>query len=313
MFLIISPCGQFFPIFASAKFKLEMEKNGVIIGIGEVLFDLLPEGKQLGGAPANFAYHTTCLGCNGVAVSAVGCDSLGDEIVELLTTNGVNHHIARVDAPTGTVRVTLDERGIPCYEICEGVAWDKLQLNDEVLALAKSCDAICFGTLAQRSEMSRKAICDLIDAIPAERNALVIYDINLRQNYYSKELIEASLNRCNILKINDEEFSTIAPMLNFVADDFEVGARELIERYGLKMVVVTCGEKGSLVVTKNEVSKLETPKVEVVDTVGAGDSFTAALCVGLLQGKEIREVHRKAVEVAAFVCKNAGAMPPYEE
>ena len=289
-----------------------MEKNGVIIGIGEVLFDLLPEGKQLGGAPANFAYHATCLGCNGVAVSAVGCDSLGDEIVELLTTNGVNHHIARVDAPTGTVRVTLDERGIPCYEICEGVAWDKLQLNDEVLALANRCDAICFGTLAQRSEVSRKAIYSLIDAIPAERNALVIYDINLRQNYYSKELIEASLNRCNVLKINDE-FFTIAPMLNFSADDFVVGARALIERYELKMVVVTCGEKGSIIVTKNEVSKLETPKVEVVDTVGAGDSFTAALCVGLLQGKEIYEVHRKAVEVAAFVCKNAGAMPPYEE
>ena len=290
-----------------------MEKNGVIIGIGEVLFDLLPEGKQLGGAPANFAYHATCLGCNGAVVSAVGRDSLGDEIVELLTTNGVNHHIARVDAPTGTVRVTLDERGIPCYEICEGVAWDKLQLNDEVLALANRCDAICFGTLAQRSEVSRKAIYSLINAIPAERNALVIYDINLRQNYYSKELIEASLNRCNVLKINDDEFFTIAPMLNFSADDFEVGARTLIERYGLKVVVVTCGEKGSIIVTKNEVSKLETPKVEVVDTVGAGDSFTAALCVGLLQGKEIYEVHRKAVEVAAFVCKNAGAMPPYEE
>ena len=290
-----------------------MEKNGVIIGIGEVLFDLLPEGKQLGGAPANFAYHATCLGCNGVVVSAVGRDSLGDEIVELLTTNGVNHHIARVDAPTGTVRVTLDERGIPCYEICEGVAWDKLQLNDEVLALANRCDAICFGTLAQRSEVSRKAIYSLINAIPAERNALVIYDINLRQNYYSKELIEASLNRCNVLKINDDEFFTIAPMLNFSADDFVVGARTLIERYGLKVVVVTCGEKGSIIVTKNEVSKLETPKVEVVDTVGAGDSFTAALCVGLLQGKEIYEVHRKAVEVAAFVCKNAGAMPPYEE
>ena len=290
-----------------------MEKNGVIIGIGEVLFDLLPEGKQLGGAPANFAYHATCLGCNGVVVSAVGRDSLGDEIVELLTTNGVNHHIARVDAPTGTVRVTLDERGIPCYEICEGVAWDKLQLNDEVLALANRCDAICFGTLAQRSEVSRKAIYSLINAIPAERNALVIYDINLRQNYYSKELIEASLNRCNVLKINDDEFFTIAPMLNFSADDFVVGARTLIERYGLKVVVVTCGEKGSIIVTKNEVSKLETPKVEVVDTVGAGDSFTAALCVGLLQGKEIREIHRKAAEVAAFVCKNAGAMPPYEE
>ena len=290
-----------------------MERDGVVIGIGEILFDLLPEGRQLGGAPANFAYHATRLGCNGVAVSAVGCDSLGDEIVELLSTNGVNHQIARVDAPTGTVRVSLDERGVPCYEICEGVAWDQLQLNDEVLALAKSCDAICFGTLAQRSEMSRKAIYDLIDAIPAERNALVIYDINLRQHYYSKELIEASLNRCNVLKINDEEFRTIAPILGFAADNFELGTRALIERYGLKMVVVTCGEKGSIIVTKNELSQLETPKVEVVDTVGAGDSFTAALCVGLLQGKKICEVHRKAVEVSAFVCKNAGAMPPYEE
>ena len=290
-----------------------MERDGVVIGIGEILFDLLPEGRQLGGAPANFAYHATRLGCNGVAVSAVGCDSLGDEIVELLATNGVNHQIARVDAPTGTVRVSLDERGVPCYEICEGVAWDQIQLNDEVLALAKSCDAICFGTLAQRSEMSRKAIYDLIDAIPAERNALVIYDINLRQHYYSKELIEASLNRCNVLKINDEEFRTIAPMLGFAAANFELGARALIERYGLKMVIVTCGEKGSLIVTQNELSQLETPKVEVVDTVGAGDSFTAALCVGLLQGKEIREVHRKAVEVSAFVCKSAGAMPPYEE
>ena len=290
-----------------------MARDGIIIGIGEVLFDLLPEGKQLGGAPANFVYHATRLGCNGVAVSAVGCDSLGDEIVELLSTNGVNHQIARVDAPTGTVRVTLDERGVPCYEICEGVAWDRLQLNDEVLALANRCDAICFGTLAQRSEMSRKAIYDLIDAIPAERNALVIYDINLRQHYYSKELIEASLNRCNVLKINDEEFCAIAPRLGFAADNFELGARALIERYGLKMVIVTCGEKGSLIVTQNELSQLETPKVEVVDTVGAGDSFTAALCAGLLQGKDIREVHRKAVEVAAFVCSNAGAMPSYEK
>ena len=290
-----------------------MERDGVVIGIGEILFDLLPEGRQLGGAPANFAYHATRLGCNGVAVSAVGCDSLGDEIVELLATNGVNHQIARVDAPTGTVRVSLDERGVPCYEICEGVAWDRLQLNDEVLALANRCDAICFGTLAQRSEMSRKAIYDLIDAIPAERNALVIYDINLRQHYYSKELIEASLNRCNVLKINDEEFRTIAPILGFAADNFELGARALIERYGLKMVIVTCGEKGSLIVTQNELSQLETPKVGVVDTVGAGDSFTAALCAGLLQGKDIREVHRKAVEVAAFVCSNAGAMPSYEK
>ena len=290
-----------------------MNNDGIIIGVGEVLFDLLPEGKQLGGAPANFAYHATCLGGNGVAVSAVGCDAFGDEIIEILTAKGVNHHIARVDAPTGTVRVTLDERGIPCYEICEGVAWDKLQLSDEVLSLASRCDAICFGTLAQRSEVSRKAIYSLIEAIPAERDALIIYDINLRQHYYSKEFIETSLRYCNILKINDEEFATVATMLELATDDFEVGARKLIERYELRMVIVTCGENGSIIVTEDEVSQLDTPKVNVVDTVGAGDSFTAALCVALLQGKPLREVHRKAVEVAAFVCSNVGAMPPYEE
>ena len=290
-----------------------MNNDGVIIGVGEVLFDLLPEGKQLGGAPANFAYHATCLGGNGVAVSAVGCDAFGDEIIEILTAKGVNHHIARVDAPTGTVRVTLDERGIPCYEICEGVAWDKLQLSDEVLSLASRCDAICFGTLAQRSEVSRKAIYSLIEAIPAERDALIIYDINLRQHYYSKEFIETSLRYCNILKINDEEFATVATMLELATDDFEVGARKLIERYELRMVIVTCGENGSIIVTEDEVSQLDTPKVNVVDTVGAGDSFTAALCVALLQGKPLREVHRKAVEVAAFVCSNTGAMPPYSE
>lgn len=290
-----------------------MNNDGVIIGVGEVLFDLLPEGKQLGGAPANFAYHATCLGGNGVAVSAVGCDAFGDEIIEILTAKGVNHHIARVDAPTGTVRVTLDERGIPCYEICEGVAWDKLQLSDEVLSLASRCDAICFGTLAQRSEVSRKAIYSLIEAISAKRDALIIYDINLRQHYYSKELIETSLRYCNILKINDEEFATVATMLELATDDFEVGARKLIERYELRMVIVTCGENGSIIVTKDEVSQLDTPKVKVVDTVGAGDSFTAALCVTLLQGKPLREVHRKAVEVAAFVCSNTGAMPPYSE
>ena len=185
---------------------MEMKNESVIIGVGEVLFDLLPEGKQLGGAPANFAYHATCLGGNGVVISTVGCDSLGDEVVEFLDAKGVKHHIARVDAPTGVVRVTLNERGIPCYEICEGVAWDQLQLNDEIVSLAKRCDAICFGTLAQRSETSRQVIYSLIEAIPAERNALIIYDINLRQYYYSKELIETSLNYCNILKIKEALF-----------------------------------------------------------------------------------------------------------
>ena len=289
------------------------ENSGLVIGIGEVLFDLFAEGKQLGGAPANFAYHAARLGAEGVVVSAVGCDALGDEVVALLDNRAVKHHLARVDAPTGTVRVTLDERGVPRYEICEGVAWDRLPFDEELMAMAGRCDALCFGTLAQRSEESRRSIYRLIDAIPTEREAWVIYDINLRQHYYSKALIESSLERCNVLKINDEEFRLVAPMFDLTTDDFVAGARTLIERYGLRMVVVTCGEQGSMIVTRDELSKLATPRVRVVDTVGAGDSFTAALCVSLLQGMELREAHRRAVEVAAFVCGCAGAMPRYEE
>jgi fructokinase len=193
------------------------------------------------------------------------------------------------------------------------VAWDKLQLSDEVLSLASRCDAICFGTLAQRSEVSRKAIYSLIEAIPAERDALIIYDINLRQHYYSKEFIETSLRYCNILKINDEEFATVATMLELATDDFEVGARKLIEQYGLRMVIVTCGEKGSIIITKDEASQLDTPKVKVVDTVGAGDSFTGAFVAAILSGKTVKDAHRLAVDVSAFVCTQNGAMPELAE
>lgn len=289
-----------------------MEKKSVVIGIGELLFDIFPSGKKLGGAPVNFAYHVAQLGVESLAVSAVGRDSLGDEIMEILAENGVQSRVARVDAPTGTVQVTLDERGVPNFEICRDVAWDNIPLSEELLMLAANCRALCFGTLAQRSELSRRTIQQLLDAIPATSNALVVYDINLRQQFYSKEIIEQSLEKSNVLKINDDEFRIVAPILGFSPADFEQGCRQLLERYNLKMVVLTCGEKGSWIYTPEECSYMDTPKVEVVDTVGAGDSFTAALCASLLKGATLREAHQKAVEISAFVCTRAGAMPKYE-
>jgi len=238
-----------------------MKNQGVVIGVGEILFDLLPEGKKLGGAPANFAYHVAQLGCESVVVSAVGHDALGDEAIETLTERGVGVCVERVDAPTGVVRVTLDKAGVANYDICEGVAWDMLSFGDELQALAQRCRAVCFGTLAQRSEKTRQAIRSLLAAIPAANEALLIYDINLRQHYYSKELIESSLDLCNVLKINDGELEEVAPLLGLPEKNFEAASRELIARHGLRMVVLTCGEQGSWIYTAEEALFQPTPQV----------------------------------------------------
>ncbi len=283
-----------------------------VVSIGELLFDVFPTGKKLGGAPVNFAYHVAQRGIESLAISAVGRDILGDEIMKLLAEYKVNNHVARIDVPTGTVQVTLNDRGVPNFEICENVAWDNIPLLDEMLALATNCRAFCFGTLAQRSEVSRRTINAMLDAIPSNSDTLVIYDINLRQHFYSKEIIENSLYKSNMLKINDDEYLIVAEMLGLPTNDYQSGCMTLIERYELKMVVLTCGEKGSYIYSHAEVSYMDTPKVAVVDTVGAGDSFTAALCASLLKGDSLLEAHRIAVETAAFVCTKAGAMPLYE-
>lgn len=288
-----------------------MNQGNVVIGLGEVLFDLLPEGKRLGGAPANFAYHAARLGCESVVVSAVGRDRLGDEIITTLAERGVGMLIERVDAPTGVVGVTLDEAGVANYDIREGAAWDMRSFSDDLRALATRCRAVCFGSLAQRSEVTRQTIRQFLQAIPQANDVLVIYDINLRQHYYSKASIESSLEVCNILKINDEELEKVAPLLGLPAKNFEAASRELIARHGLRMVVLTCGEKGSWIYTAAEALFQPTPQVEVADTVGAGDSFTAALCASLLQGYPLAEAHRRAALLAAYVCTQAGAMPDY--
>lgn len=289
-----------------------------VIGLGEALFDCLPTGRKLGGAPANFAYHVSQFGLNGCAVSAIGNDALGNEIVETFTKVGLRYQLPRVPYPTGTVQVTLDGKGVPQYDICQGVAWDNIPYTEEIAALAKDTCAVCFGSLAQRNGVSRATVQAFLDAMPSD--ALRVFDINLRQAWYSKDVIEQSLRRCNVLKINDEELDVVAPLLlgtplvegRLIAEDADKTrqvCRQLIAQYDLRMLILTCGAIGSYVFTADEESYQSTPKVTVADTVGAGDSFTATFVAQILLGKSIVEAHSKAVQVSAFVCTQAGAMP----
>ena len=281
------------------------QKN--IIGLGEALWDMLPEGKKLGGAPANFAYHAGQFGLNTLAISALGEDKLADETIEALEKNGLHYIMPRVPYATGTVQVTLDNQGIPCYEIREGVAWDNIPYTPEMEEIAKSCKAVCWGSLAQRSIVTRTTIQKFLDATPAD--CVKIFDINLRQKFYSKEVIEESFKKCNILKINDEELVIIERMFNLGGLDLEKQCHYLIDTYKLNILVLTCGTNGSYVFTADKKSFQPTPKVKVADTVGAGDSFTGSFCAAVLKGKPIEEAHKLAVEVSAYICTQNGAMP----
>ena len=289
-----------------------------VIGLGEALFDCLPTGRKLGGAPANFAYHVSQFGFDSCAISAIGNDELGQEIIDTFDKVGLHYCLPKVDFPTGTVQVTLNEQGIPQYEIKLGVAWDNIPLTPELTNLAQHAQAVCFGSLAQRSEVSRATIQHFLESTP--KDTLKVFDINLRQRWYNREVIETSLQHCNILKINDEELDIVAPMLlsvttdpaALIAADKEKAVRvcrALIELYELKMLILTCGTNGSYVITKDKCSFIDTPKVEVADTVGAGDSFTATFIAKILAGASIEQAHEMAVKVSAYVCTQSGAMP----
>lgn len=284
--------------------------NNVIVGMGEALWDILPEGKKIGGAPANFAYHIAQLGLDGRVVSAIGNDKLGTEILENFNEKKLNYLIEKVPYPTGTVLVELDNAGIPHYNIKENVAWDNIPYTTSLEELAKHTQAVCFGSLAQRNIVSRETIHRFLDAMPNNEGQLKIFDINLRQEFYSKEVLCSSFRKCNILKINDEELITISRMFGYPGIDLQDKCWILLAKYNLKMLILTCGVNGSYVFTPGEVSFVDTPKVKVADTVGAGDSFTAAFCTGILKGMPIPEAHRLAVKISAYVCTQNGAMPP---
>ena len=288
-----------------------MANKRFVVGLGEALWDVLPEGKKLGGAPANFAYHAGQFGLDTIAISALGEDELAAETIKALKEHELNYLMPHVPYPTGTVQVTLTGDGIPAYEIKENVAWDNIPYTPEIAEVAKNCRAVCFGSLAQRNVTSWATIRQFLDDTP--KDCLKIFDINLRQQFYTKDVIEESLKRCNILKINDEELVVIKRMYGY--DD--LGMRGICEKilaeYGLLMLVLTCGTNGSYVFAPGLTSFQETPKVKVADTVGAGDSFTGSFCAAILNGKSMKEAHKKAVAVSAFVCTQNGAMPTLPE
>ena len=291
------------------KTKISSITPNIIVGIGELLWDKLPEGKKLGGAPANFAYHVSQLGHQSCAISAIGNDSDGNEILAEIDTKNINTLISKVDFPTGTVDVTMSGNGIPSYKINTNVAWDNIPFNDKTAEIASNTIAVCFGSLAQRSKTSRNTIAQFINAMPNSVETLKIFDINLRQNFYSKEIITESLTLCNILKINDSELDIVSDLYQ-ISGTVSDRCHKLIRNHNLRIIILTCGENGSYVFSSDGThSFITTPKVNVADTVGAGDSFTAAFTAATLRGASIAEAHQVAVNISAYVCTQQGATP----
>jgi fructokinase len=284
-----------------------MEKFSVI-GIGEILWDILPDGKQLGGAPANVAFHAQNLGADSTIISAIGDDKLGSEIKQVLRSRKLINILNLRPKPSGTVTVEL-HKGIPGYVIHENVAWDEIMLNEVAKAELLKADALCFGTLAQRSVISRHAIRKALEMVPKE--ALKVFDINLRQNYYSRNLIRESLQLANVLKLNSDELVIVRDYFSLNSDD-DIACSELIDQFDLRLVALTNGSKNSMLITKNDRSVISTPKTKTADTIGAGDSFTATMVMGLLNREALTGLHQKAVNYSAKVCMSKGATPIIE-
>lgn len=283
--------------------------NFKIVGIGEVLWDLLPSGPKLGGAPANFAYHAHALGASASVVTRVGKDEYGQEIRRRFEQQEIADGTVQVDdeVPTGTVAVTLSANGIPNYTIHENVAWDRLSVTPAALSAVRKADAVCFGSLAQRSEPSRTSIQQLVAAAPAE--ALRVFDINLRQKYYSREVIDQSLRLANVLKLNDGELPVVAELFH-LAGSPQSQIELLAQKFNLQLIALTRGPGGSLLFQNGHWSDCPSVPTKIVDTVGAGDAFTAALVMGLLGKMELDQINYLADEVARHVCSCAGATPP---
>ena len=290
------------------------EDNRFVVGIGEVLWDKLhKDGKtsrkkrSLGGAPANFAYHVSRFGHEGLVVSAIGLDRDGDDIISELEAHGLPYHLDRTLYPTGTVDADITDPNAPVYTIHTRTAWSHIPVTDELLKIAAHTKAVCFGSLAQWGRESRRSIRIFLDNCPAD--CMKICDINLRQRYYNKSIVRESLRRADILKLNEEELTAVTGLLGYKLAGEEVLCRRLMKAYGLTMLILTKGVDGSCVFWKGGHSFLPTPKVKVRSAVGAGDAFTGAFIGTILQGGLVQDAHRIAVEYSAYVCTQDGAMP----
>lgn len=284
-------------------------KRPVVAGIGEVLWDVYPDGAHFGGAPANFASHAAILGAESWMVSAVGSDSLGDKALPVLSDLGVQCNTVARDPnhPTGQVLVTLDERGVPNYEIASDCAWDHLAWSGDLAALAERCDAVCFGSLAQRSPDSRATIRRFAETVP--RVALRIFDVNLRQSFYDRDTIDMSLGLASAVKLNDEELPVVARLLGIGGREPREVMRNLMDAYDLQLGALTRGAAGALLLDGRNEDDSPAPATVVVNTVGAGDAFTASMVVDFLRGLPLAEINRRANAVASQVCSQPGATP----
>lgn len=291
------------------------QRQPIIVGIGEILWDIFESGKKLGGAPANFAFHATQLGAKGIAVSAIGNDALGDEILSELEKKQIRSNLQRVEQATGTVKISLDSNGVAHYAFPENTAWDNLKFLDSLKTLARKTDAVCFGTLAQRALRTRMTIRAFLNSMPPE--SLRVFDVNFRQNFYSEALVRESLALANVLKINEDELETISA---FFVGKNSTRFPEKRDRFcravfasfpNLRFIALTCGAQGSYISSRDGKDSFvpASPDIEIIDTVGAGDSFTAAFTVAILSEKPFSEAHQIAAQVAEFVCSRAGAMP----
>ena len=285
-----------------------MRKKPKVVGVGELLWDVLPSGPRMGGAPANFACHAAALGAEAAVISCLGTDESGDQLAELLARRGVSTEGVTRDPgyPTGTVNVKMSASGHPAFEIVPQVAWDHIPVTAQIEHLAATADAICFGTLGQRGAASRESICHLLEAAPV--TTLKVFDVNLRQKFFDREIIESSLQRADVCKLSDEELPVIASLCGIVGG-LRRQLEQLIFRYDLKLVVYTRGAEGSVLTNREEwIEQAAVPTI-VRDTVGAGDSFTAAVTMGLLLGRPLDRIGRAAAEIAAYVCSQHGAVP----
>ncbi|HTH64291.1 MAG TPA: PfkB family carbohydrate kinase [Gemmatimonadales bacterium] len=285
----------------------------VVVGLGEALWDVLPDGDHFGGAPANVALHAAALGAESWLVSAVGQDARGDAALARLDAAGVRRDtVARLaDHPTGVVRVTLDAAGHPVYDIATESACDYLPWSEAVRHVAERADAIAFGSLAQRSPTSRATIRRAVAT--TRGTSWRLFDVNLRQTYYDAGVLATSLELANAVKLNDEELPVVAQLCGVRAAAPVDQLRALCDRFGLRLAALTRGACGALLVTPDEVCESAAPPTVVADTVGAGDAFTAALLIGVLAGCSLDAVSRRANAVASYVCSQPGATPPIPE
>ncbi len=290
-----------------------MSSPFTVVGLGELLWDMFPQGKQLGGAPANFAYMTALLGDRGIVASRVGGDRLGQEAIWQLKSSGLDTSHIQIDSAhaTGTVLVQVDSKGQAEYKFCEDVAWDHLAWTLEWQELAIAADAVCFGSLAQRSETSRLTIRKVLQSVRAD--AARIFDVNLRQAFYSAEILRVALLHANIMKVNDEELPRIVEMLGEKFNGEKEAACWLAEEFGVKLVCVTRGHRGSLLVCGDKKNEHPGFTVKVADTVGAGDAFTAALVHHWLRHAPLEEMNVAANRLGAWVASQEGAMPAADE